>query len=562
MSGGASPDPLWLDRALADPLEDQGPLGFRTAVRLDEREEFPTEAARTLDERGISRHFVPSRLGGELDSFEELACLVRAIARRDVTLAVGQGQTCLGTQPVFLAGDAALQRSVAARVLARESFALALTERRNGSDVLASTTFAEGKSPSFVTGEKWLINNATRASGVSVFARTRPAGGPRGFSLLLVDKDETRGDYEVLPKIRTHGIRGADIGGIRFSRAACPSDPIGGEGAGLAVLLKTFAVTRTLIPSIAVGAADSALRIVLDFAKSRELYGGTVLQIPHARAVLSDAMADQLAWEAASLAGARVLHTAPEQASFWASVLKYHVPTSVERVVRELAVVLGARHYLREDHAFGMFQKIQRDAAILAVFDGNTLVNLQNVALHAHALGRGSDTNAGVGSATDLLGPLPDFDPRALSIAARAVCGAEVLASDALERIEGRALARILRPLLEQLRELAIRTREQMAQATLRNAFDMTPQVVGLASRYAQLSSAALAASVYARWMHRPSGPAATGEWLVLVLAREVGDDGIPPTTLDMCREALLRFMVEARACGEPFSLLAQTPNN
>ena len=56
-----------------------------------------------------------------------------------------------------------------------------------------------------VTGEKWLINNATRATAITVLGRTRPAGGPRGFSLLLLD-EEIDGTYELLPKIRTHKI--------------------------------------------------------------------------------------------------------------------------------------------------------------------------------------------------------------------------------------------------------------------------------------------------------------------------------------------------------------------
>ncbi len=79
-----------------------------------------------------------------------------------------------------------------------------------------------------VSGEKWLINNATRADLVCLLARTDPAGGPRGFSLLLVDKRRLAPDrYRCLPKVHTHGIRGADISGISFSDAPVPATALG-----------------------------------------------------------------------------------------------------------------------------------------------------------------------------------------------------------------------------------------------------------------------------------------------------------------------------------------------
>jgi alkylation response protein AidB-like acyl-CoA dehydrogenase len=135
-------NPLWLDRALGDPAEGDGPATFRSAVELDEREEFPVEAASRLDALGVPRQYVPRSLGGELQQFERLACVLRAMARRDLTLAIGHGKTILGSQPAFLGGDAATSAQVAARVLSGEPLALALTERENGSDLLSSRVHA------------------------------------------------------------------------------------------------------------------------------------------------------------------------------------------------------------------------------------------------------------------------------------------------------------------------------------------------------------------------------------------------------------------------------------
>lgn len=555
---------LRLDRVLGDPLVETGPFGFRSALRLDEREEFPDEAASVLDDLGVNRGYVPAALGGTLHSFEDLALTLRAIARRDVTLAVGHGKTVLGSLPALMMGDLDLQGRVARQVLAREAVALALTERDNGSDLLSSRVRAERGTAGLLRGEKWLINNATRATALSVFARTRDAGGPRGFSLFFVDKREIGATYTLLPKIRTHGIRGADISGIRFDASPCAWPPIGGEGAGLSVILKTFAVTRTLIANVAVGALDSALRIALRFARSRALYGGTVLAIPHARATVCDAAAVLLACEAASLAGARILHVAPEQAGFWSSALKYAVPTLVERAIGELAVVLGARHYLREGEAHGMFQKILRDVAILSLFDGNTLVNLNGVALHANvpplepgAVASSGSSSAGLLRPLHLLEEVSALEPRRLAIFCRRISGAEDLAAQARACLEARGHDGSLSTMVERLEETARAVRGRLARMVPRGPFDMTAELVGLAGSYARLATAALAANAFATTPWPAASVMGSGNWLTLFLARELGEPGCPVAEMDSCRTGLLDCLLGALDRADPFSLFA-----
>ncbi|MGD0675952.1 MAG: acyl-CoA dehydrogenase [Polyangiaceae bacterium] len=547
--------PFWLEEALGDPCVDEGPTGFRWAMRLDELEEFPADAAARLDGLGVHRHYVPAAMGGELESFESLATLLRCVARRDLTLAIGHGKTLLATQPVFLGAEPALKEMVAARVLAGEPMALGLTERENGSDLLASRTLAAtAERPCLVSGEKWLINNATRSTALCVLARTKPAGGPRGFSLFFVDKSEAEGTYTALPKIRTHGIRGADISGIRFESTPCSTPPIGGEGAALAITLKTFAVTRTLIPILAVGALDSALRIVLEFARNRSLYGGTVLQIRHARTVLARSIADLLGCEAMALAGARLLHHAPDQACFWSSVVKVHVPTTIERTLRDLAVIFGARHYLREGLAFGMFEKIKRDVDLLGLFDGSTIVNLSNIALHARPLARGEQDR--VADAFSLLGPLPEFEPNRLTPMARSVWGAEVLASRAAQRLAGCAHADHLGPALESLGRRARSARDELSLRVPATAFDMSAALVRMAATYAGMAARALAANVFVD--SRVGGTAVLrgADWLLLLLA-DAADDGTPTEAIDAAGERLLQFALAAMERNTAVSLLA-----
>jgi hypothetical protein len=206
-----------------------------------------------------------------------------------------------------------------------------------------------------------------------------------------------------------------------------------------------------------------------------------------------------------------------------------------------------------------MFQKIQRDVGVLGLFDGSTLVNLYNVAIHAPVIGRGAREDVPLGGATALLGDLADVVPGRLSVIARSVCGADALARDALSRLSGRANEAALRPLLEALESEASRVRRDLSVDPLRNPFDMTPKLVDLASRYVRLAAKALAASVYAHAGPSRSPVLDAGDWLVVALAREL-PHAMGATDLEACRERLLAFMLEAEQRREPLCLLTEAP--
>src|SRR6185295_12555479 len=148
-------------------------------------------------------------------------------------------------------------RIVADIIKAGKQLAFALTEKAHGSDVLASDCQAvKVENGYLLSGEKWLINNGTRAAALTVFARTSPRQSQGEFSVFLVRKtilDDS--SYSHMRKIRTHGIRGADISGIHFHEALIPGEAlIGSKGGGLETALKGLMITRTLCAGFSIGA--------------------------------------------------------------------------------------------------------------------------------------------------------------------------------------------------------------------------------------------------------------------------------------------------------------------
>ena len=369
------------------------------------------------------RYLIPVALGGKLGDVRNCFRLLRAVARRDLSVAVSFGANLLAALPVWIAGTERQQHFVSDILRQGDSLALAATERAHGSDLLANQTRVDRDSSGLrLTGEKWLISNARKARAVMVFARTLPQGGPRGFSLFLLDKQTLPPErWTTLSRVPTLGLRAADLSGLRFRDCPIAEETlIGKTGHAYQTLHRTLTVTKTLCGALALGAADTALRIVVDFATRRRLYGGHVIDIPHVRAQLCGAFLDILVCECVAHAATRALSDCDEPSLFLAALVKYFVPTVVERVLQSLGVVLGARFFLREGpEAF--FQKVVRDAAIISVFEGSTVVNLGIVAsqlIHRRGGKAASDADKQqrLKNLYSVLGDRPPMIPGALSL--------------------------------------------------------------------------------------------------------------------------------------------------
>jgi alkylation response protein AidB-like acyl-CoA dehydrogenase len=508
-----------VESALTEASAPGGPMWPEDLLALDDRQAFPSDAAEFLDEIGAPGFYV-DRGNGVLDELFDLTSFLRLLARRDLTVAVGHAKTFLGAVCVWLAGHADQRERLAADILNGAIVSWGLTERGHGGDLLACSVRAEPSGDDWsLTGEKWLINNATRGHLICVLARTRAEGGPRGFSLFLFDKRKADPrTWTTLPRVPTHGIRGADISGIAFAASRLgPEALIGAPGAGLETTLKALQLTRTMCCGLSLGALEHALALGSAYAGRRVLYGKRLAEVPNIRQALGRCVATLHVAEAVAFAVARLAATATSEMAVASAVAKALIPELCQEAISAIGEILGLRGFLSADEPYRAFQKLDRDHRIVAIFDGGTAVCRSQLIEHFPLLAKTTTDTAGGGSLLAIQGRSAEVT--SLSLLSRRCSLVARLDADC-ERIERQAAAG---EIAEWIPASALAARESLRVTRARMAElswgpHKVPQEAFDVARDFELCFAA--AAVCHLWRHGGQGPGsgealwASGRWL------------------------------------------------
>jgi acyl-CoA dehydrogenase len=199
--------------------------------------------------------------------------------------------------------------------------AIAMTEPGTGSDLQGVTTTAVRDGNHYVVnGNKTYITNGQNADLIIVVAKTDPAGGSKGTSLILVEA--TREGFARGRNLDKIGQHSADTSELFFQDVRVPvTNCLGEENRGFAYLMQQLPQERL---SIAIGAqagAQSAFDQTVAFTKGRKAFGKTVFDFQNTRFQLAD-LATQLQVGWAHLDWALNRHLAGELTAVEASAAK------------------------------------------------------------------------------------------------------------------------------------------------------------------------------------------------------------------------------------------------
>ena len=245
--------------------------------------------------------------------------------------------------------------------------AIAMTEPGAGSDLQGIRTTAVKDGQDYVlNGQKTFITNGQLADIVIVVARTDPAGGHRGLSLLVVERGTpgfSRGRN--LDKI---GMHAQDTSELFFDDVRVPAaNLLGREGGGFVALMENLPRERVTIGVFALAVAEKAFEDTLAYCKERTAFGVSIGSFQHSRFVLAE-MATELAVARAFTDKAIVAHCAEELSTQEASMVKWWNTELCNRVTDRCVQLHGGYGYMREYPV----ARAWADSRVQSIFGGTT----------------------------------------------------------------------------------------------------------------------------------------------------------------------------------------------
>ncbi len=246
--------------------------------------------------------------------------------------------------------------------------AYALTEAGSGSDSAAMRSTARREGDAYVIdGTKRFITNAGVAGLYTVFAKTDADAGHAGISAFLVEAD-TPG-FEVTRLEEKMGIAGSTTGELMFEGVRVPvANRLGEEGAGFKLAMRILDRSRPGVAAQALGIAQGATDVALDYARSRETMGRPIAEHQLIAAKLADMETEcEAARGLLHRYGRMVDDGAPEHELTKASAMaKLKCGDVAMACATEAVQVLGGYGYVKEYPV----ERFMRDAKITQIYEG------------------------------------------------------------------------------------------------------------------------------------------------------------------------------------------------
>jgi acyl-CoA dehydrogenase len=168
--------------------------------------------------------------------------------------------------------------------------AIAMSEPGAGSDLKGIRTTALKDADGYrLNGSKTFISNGYLADLILVVAKTDPAAGSRGVSLMLLETRDNPG-FRVGRILEKVGQKGQDTCELFFDGALVAlGNVLGGvEGQGFAQLMTELPYERTVVGLAGVACIERALQLTVEYARERKAFGQALIEMQNTRFVLAE----------------------------------------------------------------------------------------------------------------------------------------------------------------------------------------------------------------------------------------------------------------------------------
>jgi alkylation response protein AidB-like acyl-CoA dehydrogenase len=263
------------------------------AADVDRSEEYPWDNVETLTKAGYMGMTIPEEYGGLGLSYLDAALVVEEMAKVCGVTGRIVVEGNMGAIGAIMKYGSEKQKGLAAElVLAGDKPAICITEPEAGSAASQMTTRADRKGDGYVlNGRKHWITGGGVSKLHLIFARVFEGNVEQGIGGFIVVRGESDG-LVIGTREPAMGLRGIPETEILFQDLELPADrliqPPDGLGRGFAGLMNAYNAQRVGAATVALGIAQGAYDLALDYSQQREQFGRPICEFQGLQWMLVD----------------------------------------------------------------------------------------------------------------------------------------------------------------------------------------------------------------------------------------------------------------------------------
>ncbi len=251
------------------------------AADIDKEHRFPVETVEKMAKYGLLGIPFPTQYGGAGGDELSYAITVEELAKKCASTAViVSAHTSLCCWPIYHWGNEEQKMKYLPDLLSGKKLgAFGLTEPNAGTDASGQQTRAEKDGDKWIlNGAKVFITNGGYADTFVIMAMTDKKKGNHGISAFIVEKTDP--GFSIGKTEEKMGIHASSTTELIFQNCVIPEDRLlGSVGDGFKVAMSTLDGGRIGIASQALGIAQGAFDVTVEYMQQRKQFGKKLSQM-------------------------------------------------------------------------------------------------------------------------------------------------------------------------------------------------------------------------------------------------------------------------------------------
>ena len=353
------------------------------AADIDKEHRFPVETVEKMAKYGLLGVPFPTEYGGAGADHISYAITVEELSRVCASTGViCSAHTSLCCWPIFNWGNEEQKKKYLPDLLSGKKLgAFGLTEPNAGTDATGQQTRAEDMGDYWLlNGAKVFITNGGYAETFVVMAMTDKTKGNHGISAFIVEKGDE--GFSIGKTEDKMGICASSTTELIFQNCKIPKDRLLADvGQGFKVAMSTLDGGRIGIASQALGIAQGALDVTVEYMKARKQFGKKLSQMQALQFTVAE-LATQI--EAARLLVYRAADMKDKHLAYGpaAAMAKLFAAETAMHVTTKCVQLHGGYGYTKDYPV----ERMMRDAKITEIYEGTSEV--QKMVIAASILGK------------------------------------------------------------------------------------------------------------------------------------------------------------------------------